>query len=66
MSLSPKGIIEFVPPEDPQFIELIKNKSIKNHDYNEKSFEFFLNKETKNIKKIKLKNSLRTLYIYEK
>ena len=66
MSLSPKGIIEFVPPEDPQFVELIKNKSIKNHDYNEKTFEFFLNKKTKNIKKIKLKNSFRTLYIYEK
>lgn len=66
LSLSPKGIIEFVPSDDPQFKELIKNKSIKNHDYSEISFEFFLKKKTQNIKKIKLKNSLRTLYIYEK
>ena len=66
LSLSPKGVIEFVPSGDPQFKELIKNKSLKNYDYSEKGFEFFLKKKTKIIKKIKLKNSLRTLYIYEK
>ena len=66
LSLAKSGIIEFVPLEDPQCIDLIFNKKVKHEDYNQKNFELILKNNTKSFKKFSLPNSYRTLYVYEK
>tara|TARA_Y100001970_G_C14239873_1_gene864211 strand:- start:116 stop:1504 length:1389 start_codon:yes stop_codon:yes gene_type:complete len=66
ISLAPKGIIEFVPKNDPTIQSMIKLKGDIFPDYNYENFENILSGLTKIISKKKISKSGRILFSYEK
>ena len=65
-SLAPKGIIEFVPKNDPTIQSMIKLKGDIFPDYNYDNFEKILSNSAKIISKKKISKSGRILFSYEK
>ena len=65
-SLAPKGIIEFVPKNDPTIQSMIKLKGDIFPDYNYDNFEKILSNSSKIISKKKISKSGRILFSYEK
>ena len=62
--LSPKGLIEFVPKEDPMVIGLLSNREDVFADYHESYLTDYLGKYVKIDKIIPLKGSYRKFIIY--
>ena len=65
-SLAPKGIIEFVPKNDPTIQSMIKLKGDIFPDYSYDNFEKILSNLTKITSKKKISKSGRILFSYEK
>jgi len=59
-------IIEFVPKKDSQIKKLLASREDIFPDYTQENFEKIFNKYYKFICKNKVKNSLRTIYLYKK
>jgi 23S rRNA U2552 (ribose-2'-O)-methylase RlmE/FtsJ len=59
-------IIEFVPKKDSQVKKLLASREDIFPDYSQENFEKIFNKYYKFIYKNKVKNSLRTIYLYKK
>jgi hypothetical protein len=60
----PKGLIEFVPIEDPMVINLLENREDQFQDYKIQSIEKFLKEKSKNYKIDKILGSNRKIITY--
>ena len=66
ISLSPNGLIEFVPKNDITIQKMIELKGDIFPNYSEKNFENFVSKESKILSKNKVSSSGRIIYEYQR
>jgi ribosomal protein L11 methylase PrmA len=66
VSLSPHGLIEFIPKHDITITKMLELREDIFSDYNEDTFENLLKEKTKIVKKEQISKSGRMLYWYER
>ncbi len=66
VGLAPNGLIEFVPKEDPMSQRLLQHREDVFADYNRENFEAILGNLTRIKESIKISNTGRRLYLYER
>ena len=64
LKFAPKGVIEFVPLDDPTVKIILKLKKI-HHEYTLEMFQTFLNRHARVVKSQKITDSGRVLFWYE-